>query len=154
MKMPINVAVDKDGTCYVTDPVRGQVLIYGKDDNLVQALGKTGEMKPCGIALAGERLYVTDLSNHFVRVYGKANRELLFTVPRDQKDEKAKLFSPTNVAVDQKGRICVSDSGGFTVKIYDAEGKYLHNIGDLGVTPGQFTLPKGVGADREGRIYV
>jgi hypothetical protein len=58
------------------------------------------------------------------------------------------------VAVDQKGRICVADSGGFTVKIYDAEGNYLQNIGDLGVTPGQFTLPKGIGTDREGRIYV
>jgi DNA-binding beta-propeller fold protein YncE len=154
MKMPINVAVEKDGTCYVTDTVRGQVLIYGKDDQLIQAIGKSGEMRPCGIALTKDRFYVTDLSNHCVRVYGKASRELMFTVPRDAKDEKAKLFSPTNVAVDDKGQIYVSDSGGFTVKIYDTEGKLLRIIGDLGVTPGQFTLPKGIGADREGRIYV
>jgi DNA-binding beta-propeller fold protein YncE len=64
------------------------------------------------------------------------------------------LFSPTNVAVDDKERIYVSDSGGFTVKVYDSDGGLLRSFGDLGVTPGQFTMPKGIGADREGRIYV
>jgi len=154
MKMPINVAVDNDGTCYVTDTGRGQVLIYNKEGNLADALGKSGEMKPCGIALAGERLYVTDLLNHYVRVYNKANRQVLFTVPRNPTNDAAKLAGPTNVAVDQQGRIYVSDSRGFEAKIYDAEGNYLRTIGEQGVTPGQFTMPKGIGADREGRVYV
>jgi len=154
MKLPINIAVDKDGTCYVTDIGRNQVLIYGADQNLVAQLGKKGEMRPCGIALDNDRLYVTDLSNHCVRVYNKAKRELLFTVPRNAADEKGKLLSPTNVAVDQKGRIYVSDTGGFAAKIYDAEGTHLRTIGDLGVTPGQFALPKGIGVDRESRVYV
>jgi DNA-binding beta-propeller fold protein YncE len=153
MRLPINVAVDNDGNCYVTDVGRGQVLIY-KDKNLVGQIGKKGEMKPCGIALAGERLYVTDMTNRCVRVYNRASRELLLTVPRDCNDEKAKLFGPTNVAVDKQGRICVSDSSGFVVKIYDAEGNHLRTIGELGVTPGQFALPKGVGVDQEGRVYV
>ena len=154
MRTPINVAVDKDGTCYVTDTGRGQVLIYNKEGNLLEALGKSGEMKPCGIALAGERLYVTDLLNHYVRVYGKANRQLLFTVPRSSTNEMAKLAGPTNIALDQRGRIYVTDTRGFEAKIYDAEGNYLRTIGEQGVTPGQFTLPKGIGADREGRVYV
>jgi len=154
MRLPINVAVDNAGTCYVTDIVRGQVLMYGKDGKLEGTLGKPGEMKPCGIALAGERLYVTDMTNHCVRVYNRANRELLFKVPRDPADEKGKLFGPTNVAVDEKGRICVSDTQGFVVKVYDADGNFLFKIGELGVTPGQFALPKGVAMDRDGRIYV
>ena len=154
MRLPINVAVDKDLTCYVTDITRGQVLIYGKDHRLLGALGKPGEMKPCGIALAADRLYVTDMTNHCVRVYNRGSRELLFSVPREPADEKARLMGPTNVAVDEKGRICVSDTQGFVVKIYDSEGKFLFKIGELGVTPGQFALPKGVGMDREGRIYV
>jgi len=154
MRLPINVAVDKDECCYVTDIARGQVLIYGKDHKLLTALGKPGEMKPCGIALAGDRLYVTDMTNHCVRVYNRSTRELLLNVPRNPADEKARLFGPTNVAVDEKGRICVADTQGFVVKMYDAEGNFLFKIGELGVTPGQFALPKGVGMDREGRIYV
>ncbi len=154
MRLPINVAVDKDGTCYVTDIARGQVLVYGKDKKLQTAMGRPGEMKPCGIALSGDRLYVTDMSNRCVRVYNRATKELLFNVPKNPADDKARLFGPTNVAVDQKGQICVSDSQGFVVKLYDAEGNFLRKIGELGVTPGQFALPKGVGMDREGRVYV
>ena len=48
----------------------------------------------------------------------------------------------------------VSDSRGFCIKIYDAEGNFIRAVGDLGVTPGQFTLNKGIGVDREGRFYV
>lgn len=154
MKVPINVAVDDDGTCYVTDSGRKQVLIYDKEGVLVEALGKKGEMEPCGIALSGDKLYVTDLANHCVRVYDKASRKPLFIAPQDNSDAKAIPFGPTNIAVDGKGQIYVSDSRGFCIKIYDPEGKFLRAIGDLGATPGQFTLNKGIGVDREGRFYV
>jgi len=45
-------------------------------------------------------------------------RKPLFTAPPAGSDEKAKPFGPTNVAVDQKGQIYVSNSRGFTIKIY------------------------------------
>jgi len=154
MKVPINVAVDSDGTCYVTDTGRAQVMIYDKQGNLIEAMGAKGEMRPCGVALHGDRLYVTDLTNHCVRVYSKTDRKLLFTAPTNSTNDSQKPFGPTNVAVDEAGRMYVSDSRGFCVKIYDADGKYVQTVGDLGVTPGQFTLPKGIGVDRESRFYV
>jgi sugar lactone lactonase YvrE len=153
-KLPVNVAVDKDGTIYVTDTGRNQVLIYDQKGNALAELGKRDEMRPCGIAVKGERLYVTDLTNHCVRVYNKANRELLFTFPRNATNESSRLFGPTNIDVDDKGQIYVSDSAGFAAKIYDAEGNHLKTIGELGVTPGQFALPKGIAVDREGRTYI
>lgn len=154
MKVPINVAVDKDETIYVTDTGRGQVLIYDKEGNLVEAVGKKDEMKPCGLALASDKLYVTDLKTASVKVYNKRSRELLLSFPAKGKNEHAKLFQPTNLTVDSNGRIYVSDSGGFAVKIFDSEGNYVRTVGELGVTPGQFSLPKGIGVDREGRFYV
>jgi hypothetical protein len=154
MRVPINIAVDKDGTCYVTDTGRNQVMIYDKQGNLIAAMGAKDEMRPCGVALHGDRLYVTDMTNHCVRVYNKADRKLLFTAPRNSTNETEKPFGPTNIAVDEGGRMYVSDSRGFCVKIYDADGKFVRTVGDLGVTPGQFTLPKGIGVDRESRFYV
>lgn len=153
-KMPINVAVDAEGNRYVTDTVRGQLLIYDKNGKLIDALGRAPETKPCGVAVAGERLYVTDMTNQCVRVYNRRTREVLLTLPRDRSDPKARLFQPTNVAVDPQGRIYVSDSAGFAVHIFDAEGTHLRSIGELGLTPGRFALPKGIAADREGRFYV
>ena len=151
--MPINIAVDTDGTCYITDTGRNMVLVYN-GDNYAGGLGKLNEMKPCGVALTKSRVYVTDLQNHCVRVYDKASRNLLFTFPKPGSDKKATLYSPTNVATDQQGHVYVSDTGGFCVNIYDADGNFLRTFGGIGLSPGRFSRPKGIAADREGRIYV
>lgn len=152
--LPINVAVDKDGTCYVTDTKLMKVMVYDKSGNFKGALGNGSDMKPCGIALTGDRLYVTDITNHCLRVFNKSNEQPLLQIPRDGANEKARLFSPSNVAVGQDGRIYVSDSGGFRVQIYDAAGNYLRSIGEMGAAPGKFALPKGIGVDHQGRVYV
>lgn len=154
LQTPINVAVDKNGNRYVTDPKRGQVMIFDSRNQLVGELGKQGEGKPCGIAVAGEKLYVSDLAGHCVRVYDINTRNVLLTVPRDPKDAKSRLHSPTNIAIDEQGRIYVADTGGFTTQVYDAEGNHLRSVGEQGLNIGNFALPKGIGVDREGRMYV
>jgi sugar lactone lactonase YvrE len=154
MKMPIGVATDRAGNRYVTDTTRAQVLIYSPSGDLLDQIGAADEMKPCGIAIHGERLHVTDLKNHCVRVYDLKSRRLLLTAPRDASREEAQLFSPTNVAIDREGRMYVSDTGGFTVKVYDADGNFLRAIGERGLDAGRFALPKGVAVDREGRAFV
>jgi DNA-binding beta-propeller fold protein YncE len=111
-------------------------------------------MKPAGIALHQNSIYLTDSKNSTVRVYDKTTRQLTRTFPQNETDEKKRLFMPTNVAVDSKGQVVVSDTGGFAVKIYDSEGRHVRTLGELGISPGQFAMPKGVGVDGEGRVYV
>lgn len=152
--LPLNVAVDSAGTRYITDSKREQVLIFDKNNGYVDAMGQRGEMKPRGVAVAGDRLYVSDISNHCVRVYGLPDRKLLMTVPKDPADEKSRLYSPTNIAVDREGRMYVSDTGGFAVHVFDAEGSHVRRIGEQGAEAGRFAMPKGIGVDREGRVYV
>jgi hypothetical protein len=97
---------------------------------------------------------VTDLTGHAVRVYSKADRKLLFTIPRDPKAATRKLLAPTNLALDEEhGRLLVSDTGGYAVHVFDLEGNLLRTIGELGAAPGLFARPKGVAIDRAGLIY-
>ena len=152
--LPVNIAVDSDGTRYITDAKRKQVLVF-KEDNYVGAIGKRDELQAGGVALTKNRIYVTDIQNHCVRVYGKAGRNELFTFPKaGETNKSSRLFSPTNLAVDAQGRVQVTDTGGFCVNVFDAEGNYLRTIGEQGNSPGTFSLPKGVAVDREGRTYV
>jgi sugar lactone lactonase YvrE len=177
---PINIAVDRDGTRYITDTARGQVLIFGSDDSYKGALGErfngrarahgaalsipgapaSGDdegMKPTDVQVHGDRLYVSDLKNHCVRVYGKQSREFLFTIPKDPAtaDAHSKLFAPTNLAVDTQGRLYVSDLGAFRVQQYSPDGTHLRQFGTgAGDKPGEFSRPKGIAVDREGRLYV
>lgn len=152
--MPINVTIDEDGTRYVADTGRNQVVIYGADDSYVGAIGVRDEMRPCDVAITADRLYVADLKGHGVRVYDKAQRKFLFNIPADPKAEQGRLFSPANLAIDPRGRLLVSDMGGFTVQVYDLDGNYLRTIGRQGVGAGAFARPKGIAVDREGRAYV
>jgi DNA-binding beta-propeller fold protein YncE len=155
LRLPINITIDQDGTRYVADTGRQQVLIFGNDGTFIEAIGKKDELKPSDVALTADRLYVTDLSGHAVRVYGKTSHQLLFTIPRGGNTNEVRLFGPTNLAIDKAGnRLLVSDTGANVVQVYDLEGKYLRTIGRQGVAAGLFARPKGVAVDRQGLAYV
>ena len=154
MQTPINVACDARDNLYVTDTEREQVLIYGPDRSPLEPMGRKGEMKPCGLAIMGETLYLTDLKNHQVRIYRLPDRTQIGTIPRPDDDGKGKLFSPVNVAVDRQGKVYVADPGAFCVQVYDAEGKFLRTLGRQGIGPGQFARPRGLAVDHDGRVYV
>ena len=154
MRLPINVAVDEGGLRYVSDTSRREVLIYDQEGNLKTTLGRGQDMKPCGLAVAGGKLYVTDLSNHCVKVYSTGSLKEVLRVPQEPVTEESRLRSPTNIAVDSDGTMYVSDTGGFVVQVYDAQGRYLRSIGEMGVSPGKFALPKGIALSRDGLVYV
>ena len=154
LKTPINIAVDTDGTRYVADAGRGQVLIYGAQDAFLGAI-QDPNLKPTSVAVTADRLYVMDLEGHCVRVYEKAGRKPLFTIPRDpQADQPGHLFMPVNFALDVRGRVYVSDTASCQIVIYEADGRYVRSFGGRGDLPGQFVRPKGVAVDRVGRVYV
>jgi DNA-binding beta-propeller fold protein YncE len=154
MRTPINVDSDAQGNLYVTDTEREQVLIYGPDRTPLEPIGRKDEMKPCGLAVVGEELYITDLKHHQVRVYRLRDRALIRTIPRSDDDGKGRLYSPTNVAVDRQGRVYVADPGAFCVQVYDTEGKFLRTLGRQGIGPGRFARPRGLAVDHEGRVYI
>lgn len=81
---PINSATDDDGTRYVADSERGQVLMFDRNNEFIGTIGTSKELKPTDVALAKDRIYVTDLKSMSVRVYNKASRELLFSLPREE----------------------------------------------------------------------
>ena len=154
LRVPVNITIDADGTRYVADSGRRQVVIYDADGNYLEALGKQGEMKPVDVVLTADRLYVADMQNHAVRVFGKKNHELLFSIPASTNASEGKLYSPANLALDNQGHLIVSDVGAFAVRVYDSDGKFVRTIGRQGVGAGSFARPKGVAADRQGLIYV
>ena len=154
IKSSLSAVVDAEENCYVSDGERGQVLVFNKAGNFHGAIGKTGDMKTAGLALVGDKLYVCDLKNQRVQAFDRKSRAPIATYPANPAEDQGRLFGPTNVAVDKDGRVYVSDSRGFRVQVYNADGSHLRTIGGQGLAPGRFALPKGIGVDREGITYV
>jgi DNA-binding beta-propeller fold protein YncE len=153
MKRPINITIDSDGTKYVTDTGRDQVLVFDRDDRFVSAYGAEGQFKPVDTAIAGERLYVVDIQHHQVQVLEKRTGKLLFNFGHAG-SMVGELFHPTNIAIGADGDVYVVETNNFRVQRFTAEGKPVRVYGELGDARGNFSRPKGIALDRDGRLYV
>ena len=153
MKRPINVTIDADGTKYVADTGRDQVLVYDREDRFVSAYGAEKQFKPVDTAILGDKLYVVDVAHHLVQVLDKRSGNLLFKFGKAGSGT-SDLFQPTNIAVGPNGDVYVVDTGNFRVQQFTAEGAHVRVYGTVGSEPGKFARPKGIAVDRAGRLYI
>lgn len=152
-RRPINIRIDRDGTKYITDTGRDQVLVYDANDRFVAAYGKEGQFRPTDVAIGTDRLYVTDVQHHQVHVLDKRTGKTLFTFGKAGSGE-GELFHPTNIVFGPDGDLYVSETSNFRIQRFTPDGKTVQSYGAVGSTPGSFARPKGLAIDRTGRMYV
>jgi DNA-binding beta-propeller fold protein YncE len=153
---PIGVALDDEGKVFVADATLNRVFGYAPDGSLALAMGHEAELKaPSGLAAdrLNKRIYVADAAMHHIVCYSTIDGSEIRTIG-ERGTEPGKFNFPTNLFVDGKGRLYVSDTLNFRVQVFDADGKVLSVFGTQGDTGGSFNRPKGVGVDSEGHIYV
>jgi DNA-binding beta-propeller fold protein YncE len=153
MKRPINITIDSDGTKYVTDTGRDQVLVFDRSDRFVSAFGAESQFKPVDTAIAGDRLYVVDIQHHQVQVLDKRSGKLLSKFGQAG-SKVGELFHPTNIAIGPDGDIFVVETSNFRVQRFKADGVPVRVYGEVGNERGNFSRPKGIALDRAGRLYV
>lgn len=153
LRQPTNISIDRDGTKYVADPVRGQIVVYGPDDKYVTAFGVPQEWRPVDVVALESRLYVADPAKHVVHVLDRKTGQRLKTIG-DKGDASERLQGPTNLAFDSDGYLYVTDYSRFQVLKYDRDGHFKAALGRPGADFGQFARPKGLAIDREGRVFV
>lgn len=153
MKKPINITIDADGTRYVTDTDRNQVLVFDREDKFLRALGRPDQFKPVDVAVSGDRLYVTDLQHHEIQVLDKYSGDTLFRFG-EVGSEDGQLFQPTNLALGRDASLFVSDTGNFRIQKFSLDGEYIRTYGQIGTALGRFARPKGVAVDDKGRLYI
>jgi DNA-binding beta-propeller fold protein YncE len=149
---PLNISIDKDGNKYVADVLRGQVVMFDKNDAYVKAFGPLEGWKPVDAAAFEGLLYVVDSKSADIKVFDVQSG--LFRNSLAKKDDPAsKLGLPTNLVLDSKGYLYVSDSGRFQIIKLDRDGNSRGTIGSLGKVPGSFARPRGLALDRQNRLY-
>lgn len=151
LAQPVNISIDRDGSKYVADPGRGQVVVFDRGDEYVRAYGVSGAWRPVDAVPYEDRLYVVDGANAQVKVFDKPSGELVKTIG-DRGEPDQRLSRPTNLAFDGEGTLYVSDIGRFQVVKYDRDGHYKGAIGKPGDNLGHFARPKGVALDRDGHL--
>lgn len=153
LRSPVGVVLDSDGNLYVTDSQLAAVFKFNHEGTFVGELdGKGKFMRPAGIALTskGDKV-IADIQANKVFLFGKDDT---FKGELPGPDFPGAFNMPTYVAVDSADTIYVTDSMNFTVRVFDANGKFVRNIGQIGDTPGSFARPKGVAVDSDRNLYV
>ena len=64
------------------------------------------------------------------------------------------FIHPEGVAVDEAGRVYVSEQGNARVQVLTADGQPVTQWGSRGTAPGQFSDPEGLALGRDGLVYV
>ena len=152
LSQPVNISIEPDGTKYVADPVMGQIVVFGQDDQYLKAYGTPGAWKPVDAVPFEDRLYVADPGVGLIKVFDKATGATIKTIG-DKGEPVERLDRPTNLTFDRDGYLYVTDIGRFQVVKFDRDGHFKATIGKAGDNPGHFARPKGVAIDRDGRVY-
>ncbi len=153
LKRPITIAIHDDGTKYVSDYGRHQVVVFDKENQYIRTFGNKDQFKPSGVTVFEDRLFVSDTRDHEVEVLDRKTGDLLEIIGGPGIEE-GEFNYPTNLSFDGKGNLYVTDTINCRVQVFDTGGDFLFSFGECGDGIGQFARPKGVGASKEGFSYV
>lgn len=154
------IAIDDNDQLFVTDGFNHHVLVFGADHKLKLRFGDANLKDPCGIAIDSENrfLYVADTELDQVLVFDADTYKLLRKIGTTGKQHTlttpGDFSKPTNVAVDRKGNLYVTDTLNDRVEVFDAEGAFVREWGKNGDGPGDFARPKGIAIDSDGHVWV
>jgi sugar lactone lactonase YvrE len=152
LRQPVNISITADGTKYVSDPVRGQVVAFDREDRFVTAYGTPGEWKPVDAIAFEGRLFVADMQKSRVAVLDLASGAFVSSVG-DSGEPAERLSRPSNLAFDAGGNLYVTDVSRFQVVRFGRDGRLQKTYGSVGDGPGHFARPKGIAVDRTGLLY-
>ena len=109
--------------------------------------------KPVGVTVGPDgNIYVPDTHYQRVIVYAPDGRELRRW--GRQGKGPGEFIYPTDVALDARGRVFVSEYGGNDrIQVFDSEGRYLYEFGQFGQGDGEFSRPQSIAIVGE-QVYV
>jgi tripartite motif-containing protein 71 len=173
---PSHLAVAPDGTIWVADGDNDRFQIFAPDGAFLEVWGTSGSSEgefdfttvgwggydQAAIAFAPDgTFYVTDIGNHRIQKFGPDRGFLTAWGSKGQ--EPGQFDAPIDLVVDGQGQVYVLDSFSSivsprpetgAVQVFDADGRFLADWGELGSEPGQLKGPFGIGLDIDGTFLI
>ncbi len=150
---PTDVALETDGSIYVTDRYSTRVLRFGPDgrpDAAFSAAQSTPLKMALGLGARGGRIYVADTGNDRIVVLDRAGK-LVETIGRPGAAD-GEFHRPVDVDASDAGDVYVLDADNARVQVRRADGAWSA-WGAWGPYPGLFAHPGGL-ALASGRVHV
>ena len=170
------VDVDSQDRVYLLTRFDSNVLVYEPDGTFITAWGGDAFTNPHGLTVGpDDSVWTVDNGDHTVRKFTPDGKPLLTLGRPGQPSDTGRAASGpfvihnvetvlrpgepfnacTNLAINSGGRVYVADGyGNCRIHAFAPDGELLFSWGDVGVGPGEFHLPHGIGVDPDDRVYV
>ena len=146
---PIGIVIASDGTIYISDSERGDITVLDKNRD-PQYTFKDSLLRPTGITIFSEKLYVTDPGRHKVLMFDLRGKYLGEFGGRGSGDGEFNF----PIAVSGISSLYVVDALNYRIQEFDPDGKFLSKFGRQGSAPGSLAGPKSVALDSDSNVYV
>ncbi|MHC4174042.1 MAG: 6-bladed beta-propeller [Planctomycetota bacterium] len=149
---PYAVAIDQYGRLFVTDTAGAAVHLFDlktrEYKQFADLAGGEKLLKPVGLTIVDNRIYVTDSALRKVCVFDR-DGQFIFSFAAER------LKRPSGIAYWQAGEIVyVADTARHTIDVFTKDGKFIQQIGARGLYPGMFNFPTHLWVDKDGKLYV
>ena len=137
---PWGVAVNEQDEIAVSDAGNHKIHLFKSDGTHIKSFGGKGAQHgefdwPSGIAYHDDTIIVAEQVNHRVQVLSRQGGYLRHFGGKGSLDHQ--FSSPSGLSIDSDSNIIVADRGNKLIKIFSADGKFLHKLG----TERSFTKP-------------
>lgn len=154
LTLPVGVTSDGQENAYITDSAAGRIYAYDLKKKFLKQFNVDPVARPTGIAFSANNwlIYVSDTTAHQIIAFGVDGQERFRFSGRGS--GPGELNYPTDLWVDNSGRVIVTDSLNARLVIFSAGGEFLEEVGTRGHAAGYMDKPKGVAVDSDGHYYV
>lgn len=149
---PTDIAIADDGTKYVADIGRNLIFVFDPDERFVKTYGMK-DLQPSGIAVFGDRLYVSNFVGQRVEIFDRHNGTHLGAIG-ERGNEDGQFVRPLGIEVDSEGNVYVTDVIRCRLQKFSPEGEFLMGFGVITNNIGSFVRPKHIAVDKDGVIYI
>jgi hypothetical protein len=153
LQVPVAVTVDASGNKFVADSGRNQVVQFNERNEFVRAYGNPETLKPTGVAVNDEFIYVVNRKKHRIEVYDRLSKQRVLDFG-GYGTREGQFNIPTSLSRRDDGHLFVTDSANFRIQEFDDQGGFIRAYGFLGDGPGTFARPRGSAVDQDGHLYV
>jgi len=155
LRLPSDVAVDRQGRIYILDGTAGTIRVYDRQGNTMFTLGGNSILnQPLGLDVTAEGdVLVADSGNHRLTLFPSDKGPPSFIAIPSPPD--GKLSDPTDASYGKgEGIFHTVDNDNHRIVTLDRNGKILWSRGTMGRNPDEFRFPFMMDLDSDGNIYV
>ncbi len=155
LRKPVAVAVAGDGSVFVADTERGEIVIFDKDGHGVGTLKppERTPYRPTALAVQGDRLWAADISAHRIDAYVIADRRHETSIG-GAGSGPGQMYYPMGLAIGPAGRLFVSDTFNARVQVFGRDGRFERSFGEPGDRYGDMGKPRQLAVAPDGVVFI